>query len=140
MAQDGSGELGEEALDQIEPGGMLGGEDKLEAAGRSGGEPGFGFSRGGRRMIFEDQLDRRVGRVNGIEELEELDELSASVAISNQGVDLSGEQINAGQQAEGTEAFVFVITGEGRMHSGYGRQVWCRRCNRLDTRLFVARY
>ena len=44
VAQDRAGELGEEALDEVEPGGVLGGEGELEAAGRLGGEPSSGFS------------------------------------------------------------------------------------------------
>ena len=46
-------------------------------------------------MIVEDQLDRGAGRIGGIEKLEELDELSAAVAVSNQGMDLAGEQIES---------------------------------------------
>ena len=37
MAQDGAGEFGEEALDEVEPGAVLGREGELEAAGRSRG-------------------------------------------------------------------------------------------------------
>ena len=51
-------------------------------------------------MIVEDQLDRGAGRIGGIEKLEEFDELAAAVAISDERVDLAGEQINPGQQAE----------------------------------------
>jgi hypothetical protein len=47
-------------------------------------------------MVVEDQLDRRVGRVSGIEKLEEFDELAAAVAVFDQGVDLAGEQIDPG--------------------------------------------
>ena len=36
MAQDGAGELREEALDQVEPGAVLGREGKVEAAWRPG--------------------------------------------------------------------------------------------------------
>ena len=39
VAERGAGELGEEALDQIEPGAVLGGEDELEAALALAGEP-----------------------------------------------------------------------------------------------------
>ena len=35
VAQDRASELGEEALDEVEPGAMLGCEGELEAAGRS---------------------------------------------------------------------------------------------------------
>jgi hypothetical protein len=73
-------------------------EGKLEAAGRSSGEPSCGFSGDVRGMIVEDQLDRGASRIGGIEKLEEFDELSAAVAVSDEGMDLPGEQINPGQQ------------------------------------------
>ncbi|MGC0387878.1 hypothetical protein ABIF91_000232 [Bradyrhizobium sp. USDA 241] len=40
-------------------------------------------------MIVEDQLDRRAGRIGGIEKLEEFDELSAAVAIFNERIELA---------------------------------------------------
>src|SRR5258708_40356450 len=95
-----AGELGEEPLDEVEPGAVLGREGELEAARNLGGEPSSRFSRDVRGMIVEDQLDRGAGRIGGIEKLEEFDELSAAVAISDEGMDLAGEQINPGQQAE----------------------------------------
>src|SRR5437870_13770001 len=94
VAQDRSGELGEEALDKVEPGAVLGCERELEAAGRSSGEPSFGLSGDVRGMIVEDQLDRGAGRICCIEQLEELDELSAAVAVSDQSMHLAGEQID----------------------------------------------
>ena len=75
MAQDGAGELREEALDQVEPGAVLGREGKVEAAWRPGVEPGSGFPRNVCGMVVEDQLDRGAGRIGGIEKLEEFDEL-----------------------------------------------------------------
>jgi hypothetical protein len=53
VAQDGAGELGAEALDEVEPGAMLGREGKLDAAYRSCVEPGAGFSRDVCGMIVE---------------------------------------------------------------------------------------
>ncbi len=43
VAQDGAGKLGKEALDEIEPGAVLGREGEFEAAGGLLGEPSFGF-------------------------------------------------------------------------------------------------
>ena len=43
VAQDGAGELGKEALDEIEPGTVLGSESKFEAVRGLGGEPGYGL-------------------------------------------------------------------------------------------------
>ena len=106
MAQDRAGEFGEKALDEVEPGAVLGREGELEAAGRSRGEPSPGFFGNVRGMIVEDQLDGGAGRIGSIEKLEELDELPAAVTVSDQGMDLAGEQINPGQQAERAMAFV----------------------------------
>ena len=54
MAQDGAGEFGEEALDEVEPGTVLGRERKLEAACGLCIEPGSGFFRDVCGMIVED--------------------------------------------------------------------------------------
>jgi hypothetical protein len=43
VAQDGADKLRKEALDEIEPGAVLGREGEFEAAGRLLGEPSFGF-------------------------------------------------------------------------------------------------
>ena len=66
MAQDGAGELREEALDQVQPRAVGRGEGELEASDRSGREPSLGFLGYVRGMIVEDQLDRRVGRIGSI--------------------------------------------------------------------------
>ena len=96
VAQDRAGELGEEALDEVEPGAMRGRKGELEAASGSSGQPSSGFSGDVRGMIVEDQLDRGAGRIGRIKQLEELDELSAAVSVSDQGMDLAGEQIYPG--------------------------------------------
>src|SRR5882724_1651303 len=88
-------------------------------------------------MIVEDQLDRGAGRIGRIEQLEELDELSAAVAVSDQGMHLAGEQIDPGQQAERAMAFVLIVTREGRVDAGFGRQIRRSRRNGLDSRLFI---
>src|SRR6478672_3733882 len=137
MTQDGAGKLGEEALDEVEPGAVLGRERKVEAACRSCVEPGSGFPRDVCGMIVEDQLDRGAGRIGGIEKLEEFDELAAAVAISDERVDLAGEQINPGQQAERAMTFVLMIAREGRMNVRHGWQIRRRRSDDLDARLLV---
>src|SRR3974377_131891 len=100
VAQDRAGELGEEALNEVEPRAVLGGEGELEASSRSSGQASSGFSRYVRGMIVEDQLDCGTGRISGIEKLEEFDELTATVTVSDEGMDLASEQIDARQQAE----------------------------------------
>src|SRR5579872_5186993 len=132
VTQDRAGELGEEALDEVEPGAVLGREGELESATRSSGEPSFGLSRDVCRMIVEDQLDRGLGRIGDIKQLEEFDELAAAMAISDQSMDLAGEQIDPGQQAERTVTFVLMITREGWVHAGLRRQIRPRGCDGLD--------
>ena len=101
------------------------------------GEPGFGFLGDVRGVIVEDQLDRGVGRIGGVDKLEEFDEFAAAMAIPDQGMDLAGEQVDAGQQADCPVALIFMIAREGRVQAGRGRQVRSRRGDRLDTGLFV---
>jgi hypothetical protein len=48
---------------------MRGREDEFETASRLIGEPRPGFLGDMRGMIVEDQLDRRMGRIRGIDEL-----------------------------------------------------------------------
>ena len=86
-------------------------------------------------MIVEDQLDRCVGRIRGIEELEEFNEFAAAVAVLDEGVDLAGEQIDAGQQADRSVALVLVVARESRMSAGLGRQVRGGRGNCLNAGL-----
>ena len=69
VAQDGSCELGEEALDEVEPRTVLGSEGEFEAAGGLIGEPGLGLFGDVRGVIVEDQLDRRAGWVSGVEKV-----------------------------------------------------------------------
>jgi hypothetical protein len=137
MAQHRAGQFGEETFDEIEPGAVCRCEGERKAASRLFGEPSLGLFGDVRGMIVEDQLDCRVGRIGGVEKLEEVDEFAAAVAIPDQGVNLSGEQIDAGQQADGAFALAFMIACKGRMNAGLGRQVRCRGGERLDTGLLV---
>src|SRR4030088_461602 len=132
-----SGRLGEEALDEVEPGAVYGREGELEAGRRLSGEPSLGFSGDMRRMVVQDHLDRRTGWVSGIEKLEEFDELAAAVTLLDQGMDLPGEKINSGQQAERAMALVLIIPRECRVGARHRRQIRCCRSDRLDSRLLV---
>jgi hypothetical protein len=81
-----------------------------------------------RRVVVQDQLDRCTGQVGGIKKLEEFDKLAAAMAVCDQGVDLAGEQIDPGQQAEGAMALVPMIeTNSGRTGRSFIRR------GRVDT-------
>ena len=69
MAQDRAGELGEEAFDEVEPRAVLGGEGEFEAADGLLGEPSLGLLGDVRGMIVENQADRRMCRIGGVEKL-----------------------------------------------------------------------
>ena len=82
--------LEKKALDEVEPRAMRGREDEFETASRLIGEPGPGFLGDVCGMIVEDQLDRRMGRIGGIDELKEFDEFAAAMAVLDQGVKVRG--------------------------------------------------
>ena len=78
-------------------------------------------------MIVEDQLDRCVGRIRGIEELEEFNEFAAAVAVLDEGEDLAGEQIDAGHKLtvpwrlySWSRAKVACLPGSGGRSGGRG--------------------
>jgi hypothetical protein len=56
-----AGEFGKDALDQVEPGAMLGREGEFEAVRGLIGEPGSGLFGDVGGMIVEDQLDVAAG-------------------------------------------------------------------------------
>ena len=90
-------------------------------------------------MIVEDQLDRGVGRIGGIEKLEEFDELAAAVAVPHERVDLPGEEINPSQQAERAMTFILMIARKSGMDARHWRQIRRRRRDGLDPGLLVVR-
>jgi hypothetical protein len=96
MTQHPASELGEEALDEIEPRAVRWREGELEAADRLLSEPGFGLFGDVRGMIVKDQLDRCVNWIGGIEQLEKFDEFAAAMTVPDERVNLTGEQINTG--------------------------------------------
>src|SRR5262245_38788081 len=85
-----------EALNQVEPGAMLGSEGKFKAARRSLGEPGFRLLGDVRGMIVEDQLYYRGGWVSSVEKLQKFNEFAAAMAVFHQSVDLAGHKVDAG--------------------------------------------
>src|SRR5436190_7855089 len=102
---------------------MGGREGEFEAMGGLLRDPGSGLSGDVRGMIVEDQLDRRVDRIGGIEELEEFEEFSVAMTIPDQGVNLAADEVDAGQQAHRAVTFIFKLACEGGVHAGLGRHI-----------------
>src|SRR5215468_2174680 len=96
VAEYGARRLGEKTLNEVEPGTVFGGEHKGEAAVRLSGQPGLGLPRDMRRVIVQNDLDRRRGWVGRVENFEELDELATAMAIRDERVHSTGKQIDAG--------------------------------------------
>jgi len=62
----------------------------------------------------------RGDRVSDVKKLSEFNELATAMALLRQSVDLAGHKVNAGQQANGAEALIFMIAGEGRVQPDSG--------------------
>ena len=108
-----------------------------EAAVTLSGEPFVGFLGHMRRMIVEDDLDRRVGRISCIELLEEANKFARAVAVFDAGMNFSGEQVDPCQQAQCPVALLFMVACDTRMLARYRRQVRSSVGDRLDARLLV---
>ena len=69
--------------------------------------------------------------------LEQLGEFQTAMALFDAGVDLSCQQIQARQEAQGAVALVFVVPAVAGVLPRHGRKVWCYFANGLDPWLFV---
>jgi hypothetical protein len=123
MAQDRAGELGEETLNEIKPGAVLGREGEFEATGRLLGEPSLGLLGDVRRMIVEDQLDRCVGRIGGIDELEEFNEFAVSRSMPASKLTVPWRLRWRSLTRAWIWPLVLVVARQGRMSAGLGRQI-----------------
>jgi hypothetical protein len=116
-AEHGSSHLGEETFDKIEPRAVFRGKYQGEATLRLGGEPRLGFFGDVCGVVVEDQLDGGIGRISGVKLLEKTNELPRAMAIFDTGVDLAGEQVDPGEQAQRAMALVFMLTRPTRVRS-----------------------
>ena len=114
------GHFGEETLDEIEPGAVLGREHEGEAPLRLALDPCLGLLGDVGRVVVEDQLDGGLRRVGCIEVIEKSNELARAVAFLDAGMHASGQQVDAGQQAERAVAFVFMVAGKALCRLGSG--------------------
>src|SRR6266581_4576177 len=114
-------------------------EGEGEAANGLRSKPARGLARDMGGMVVENDLDRGVGGVGTVEELEKLDEFAAAVALLDQGMDVTGEQIDPRHQGQGAVALVLVIAHHSRADAGKGRAIRRGRSNRLDPWFLVVR-
>src|SRR6202023_1798518 len=103
------------------------------------GEPARGLARDMGGMVVENNLDRGVGGIGGVKKLKKLNEFTTAVAVLDQSVDVTGEQVDARHQSEGAVAFVLVITHDGRAGAGKWRAIRRGRPPRLAPRVLGVR-
>src|SRR5690242_20319952 len=89
--------------------------------------------------VVEDDFNCGVGRIGGVEELEKPDKLATAVALFDNGMYVSGEQIDARRQGQGAVAFVLVITHYGGAGAGKWRTVRRDRVDRVVPRFLNVR-
>src|SRR5437588_4549686 len=102
-------------------------------------EPARGLARDMGGMVVENDLDGGVGGVGVVEELEKLDEFATAVAFLDQGMDVTGEQIDTGHQGQGAVTLVLVIANHGRADAWQWRAIRRGRTDRLDAGFLVIR-
>ena len=128
-------ELGEEALDGVEPGAR--GRREVEGEARMAVEPGAHLRVLVGGVVVEDDVDGLAGRHLGLDGVEEADELLMAVALHVAADDGAVEHVEGGEQRGGAVALVVVRHGAGAalLH----RQAGLGAVERLDLALLVDR-
>src|SRR5215469_7500381 len=114
-------------------------EREGEAANGLRRQPARGLARDMGGVVVENDLDRGVARIGGIEALEKFNEFAAAVAFLDQGMDVTGKQIETRHQGQGTVTFVLVIAHHGWAGAGQWRAIRRGRTDRLDPGFLVVR-
>ena len=104
-----SGDLGEEALDHVEPGGRCRGEMDVEA--RVFFQPPFDRRRLVGGVVVDDQVNVQIGQGLAVDPVEETNELLVAVALHAVADDLAIEQVERREQ--GGRAVALVVVGHG---------------------------
>ena len=119
------GQLGEPALDEVQPGARGRGEVQHEP--RVGGQPLVDRRRLVGRAVVEDDVDVEIGRDLAIEGLQELLELDRAVAAVQRADDLAGGDVQRGVEARGAVAFVVVGRALGHARAASAGSARCDR-------------
>ncbi len=128
-------ELGEEALDGIEP--RARGWCEVKCPAWMAGEPGTDLVLLVRGIVVEDHVDGLVGRHLALDAVEEADELLMAVALHVLRDDRTVQHIERGEERR--RAVPFVIMGHRTGAAFLHRQAGLGAIERLDLRLLVDR-
>jgi hypothetical protein len=127
------GQLGEEALDGVEPGGR--GRRVVEHKARMSAEPGSRLGMFVRAVIVEDHVNDLADRHLGLDGIQEPDELLMPVTLHAPPDHLSIEHVEGGKQGGG--AVSLVIMGHRPASPRLDRQARLGAVKRLDLALFI---
>ena len=122
------GQLGEEPLDLVEPGG--GGRGEMDVPVRPPGEPGADRRRLVRGVIVHHEMHVEIARHLGVDRTQELEELSGAMALVTTADDLAGRHVERGEQRARTVPLVVVAASLGL--AGTQGQQRLRPVERLD--------
>ena len=133
--QSALGELGEEALDRVEP--RTRGRREMEDETRVARQPGhdLGMLVGG--IVVENDMDHLAGRHLCFYGIEKADEFLMAVSLHTLPNDLAFEHVEGGKQGRG--AVALVIMGERAAAPGLYRQTRLGAVERLDLRFLIDR-
>ncbi len=121
-------EVGEEALDGIEPRGGCRGEVEDEASMFADPFHHSGVLVGG--IVIDDDMDRFLVRHSGVDDVEEADELLMAMTLHALAEDLAFKDIERREQ--GSDAMPLVIVGHGARASLLHRQPRLGAVQRLN--------
>ncbi len=129
------GELGEEALDGVEPG--AGSRRKMEAPARMSAKPrpNFRVLVGG--VVVEDDVNELSGRNLGLDGVQEADKLLMAMALHIAADDGSVEDVERGEQRR--RAIAFVVMGHRAGAAFLQGQTGLCAVERLDLALLIDR-
>ena len=122
VAQECSCHFAEQRFDDVEPRSVFRCQHILEAI-RARSKEGPRFFRDVCRVVVEDQSNRAVGRIAGVQVFQQIDELAAAVSPFDAGGYMAVVQIQRRQDGTSAQSLVFVIATDCGMFTGNGRQI-----------------
>lgn len=134
LANDVIGELPEETLDEIHPGGA--GRGEVDVNARMLFEPGADDRMLVGRVVVDDQMQRQLGRSLAVDLLQEGEPFGMRVLRRGRAEDLSVEVIQGGEQRD--RAMADVVVGPSADMADAQRQVRLGPFQRLALALLVA--
>jgi hypothetical protein len=129
------GQLGEEALDGVQPGGR--GRREAEGLARVAGEPFADFRMLVSGIVVDDGLHQLAGRDRCLDGVEEADELLMAVALHAAADDAAVQHIECREQ--GGDAVADIVVRHGAAAPALERQARLGPVERLDLALFINR-